>query len=305
MSKNALALVDCNNRDVLFQYILETFDRKATKNEMVSPYDDQLIGKMNFRYHNAEHAMFFTYARGSEYPGLRFRNRKIIYLSLGVNDTSSDIFQQICTCFGGFINYNDELDDGWQKIERAVLEYDPWQAAMDAANAAEPKPLDVRPELRQMLGMEAGEDGAEEPERREASRKEPNKQERRRSNSHRGSTVDGEKRDSEKRESEKRDTEKKDFEKKVSEKKESEKKDPSEKHELKGEAKGEPHGGKGERSEEQQRRPRNRYRGHGKPRSDRSGQKKNDGKEQKPAQKPAEKKQKTRQEKPTGSASQA
>ena len=63
MSKNALALVDCNVRDVLFQYIIETFDRKATKNEMVSPYDDQLIGKMNFRYGGMEHAMFFTYAK--------------------------------------------------------------------------------------------------------------------------------------------------------------------------------------------------------------------------------------------------
>lgn len=301
MSKNALALVDCNNRDVLFQYLLETFDRKASRNEMVSPYDDQLIGKMNFRYNNAEHAMFFTYARASEYPGLRFRNRKIIYLSLGVNDTSSDIFQQICTCFGGFINYNDDLDDGWQKIERAAMEYDPWQAAMDAANAAEPKLLDVRWEMRQMLGMESGEDGAEEPEYREVSRKEPNKQERRRSNSHRGSNIDGEKRDFEKK-----DLEKKESEKKEQEKREYEKKDSVEKHEPKGEAKGEQHGGgKGERSETRPRRPRNHYRGHGKPRNNKSGQKKPDGKEQKPAQKPAEKKQKTRQEKPTGSASQA
>ena len=65
MSKNALALVDCNNRDILFQFLMDKFDRKASKNEMVSPYDDQLIGKMNFRYDGMEHAMFFTYARSS------------------------------------------------------------------------------------------------------------------------------------------------------------------------------------------------------------------------------------------------
>ena len=110
MSKNALALVDCNTRDVLFQYIIETFDRKATKNEMVSPYDDQLIGKMNFRHGGMEHSMFFTYARSSEYPGKRFRNRKILYLSLGVNEISSDIFNQICSTFGGFVDYDDDLD---------------------------------------------------------------------------------------------------------------------------------------------------------------------------------------------------
>lgn len=45
MSKNALALVDCNNREQLFQFLIDTFDRKAVKNEMVSPYDDQLLGK--------------------------------------------------------------------------------------------------------------------------------------------------------------------------------------------------------------------------------------------------------------------
>ncbi len=121
MSKNALALVDCNNRDQLFQFLVESFDRKAVKNEMVSPYDEQLIGKMNFRYGGMEHAMFFTYARSSEYPGMRFRNHRIIYLSLGVNDISSAVFDQICARFGGFIDYNDDLDNGWQKIERQKL----------------------------------------------------------------------------------------------------------------------------------------------------------------------------------------
>ena len=164
MSKNALALVDCNTRDVLFQYIIETFDRKATKNEMVSPYDDQLIGKMNFRHGGMEHSMFFTYARSSEYPGKRFRNRKILYLSLGVNEISSDIFNQICSTFGGFVDYDDDLDNGWQKIERIKVEDDPWQAAMDAANAKEPEKLDIRPEMRQMLKMDAeDEEGGREP----------------------------------------------------------------------------------------------------------------------------------------------
>ena len=157
MSKNALALVDCNVRDVLFQYIIETFDRKATKNEMVSPYDDQLIGKMNFRYGGMEHAMFFTYAKANEYPGKRFRNRKILYLSLGVNEISSDIFNQICATFGGFVDYNDDLEDGWQKIERVKVEDDPWQKAMAEANAREKEALDLRPELRQLLRMDAEE----------------------------------------------------------------------------------------------------------------------------------------------------
>jgi len=117
VSKNALALVDCNNRTQLFQLLVEKFDRKAVKNEMVSPYDDQLIGKMNFRYGGMEHAMFFTYARASEYPGMRFHNHRILYLSLGVNEISSDIFNQICAFFGGFVDYDDDLDNGWQKIQ--------------------------------------------------------------------------------------------------------------------------------------------------------------------------------------------
>lgn len=118
MSKNALALVDCSNREKLFHFLINTFDRKSTKKEMISPYDDQLIGKMNFRYSGAEHAMFFTYARSSEYPGMKFRNHKIIYLSLDVNDISSDIFNHICTRFGGYVIYNDEMETGWTKIDR-------------------------------------------------------------------------------------------------------------------------------------------------------------------------------------------
>ena len=86
MSKNALALVDCGERDILFQFLTKEVDRKTVKNEMISPYDDQLIGKMNFSYRGVEHSMFFTYARASEYPGMRFRNHKIIYLSLGVSE---------------------------------------------------------------------------------------------------------------------------------------------------------------------------------------------------------------------------
>lgn len=163
MSKNALALVDCNVRDVLFQYIIETFDRKATKNEMVSPYDDQLIGKMNFRHGGMEHSMFFTYAKANEYPGKRFRNRKIMYLSLGVNEISSDIFNQICATFGGFVDYNDDLEDGWQKIERVKVEDDPWQKAMAEANAREKEALDLRPELRQLLRMDAEDEADEMP----------------------------------------------------------------------------------------------------------------------------------------------
>jgi len=118
MSRNALALVDCSNREKLFHFLINTFDRKCTKKEMISPYDDQLIGKMNFRYSGIEHAMFFTYARSSEYPGMKFRNHKIIYLSLDVNDISTDIFNQICTRFGGYVIYNDDLETGWEKIDR-------------------------------------------------------------------------------------------------------------------------------------------------------------------------------------------
>ena len=106
--------------------------------------------------------MFFTYAKANEYPGKRFRNRKILYLSLGVNEISSDIFNQICSTFGGFVDYNDDLDDGWQKIERVKVEDDPWQAAMAEANAREKEALDLRPEMRQLLKMDQEDDDAEE-----------------------------------------------------------------------------------------------------------------------------------------------
>lgn len=124
MSKNALALVDCSNREKLFHFLINTFDRKSTKKEMVSPYDDQLIGKMNFRYSGMEHAMFFTYAHSSEYPGIKFRNHKIIYLSLDVNDISSDIFYRICSRFGGYVIYNDDVEIAWTKIERQQFDDD-------------------------------------------------------------------------------------------------------------------------------------------------------------------------------------
>lgn len=124
MSRNALALVDCSSREKLFHFLINTFDRKCTKKEMISPYDDQLIGKMNFRHSGVEHAMFFTYARSSEYPGMKFRNHKVIYLSLDVNDISSDIFNRICTRFGGYIIHNDDLEIGWEKIERQVPDSD-------------------------------------------------------------------------------------------------------------------------------------------------------------------------------------
>lgn len=124
MSRNALALVDCSSRDKLFHYLINTFDRKSTKKEMISPYDDQLIGKMNFRHNGMEHAMFFTYARSSEYPGMKFRNHKVIYLSLDVNDTSADIFNRICTRFGGYVIYNDDIETDWQKVERQQTDND-------------------------------------------------------------------------------------------------------------------------------------------------------------------------------------
>ena len=91
---------------------------------MISPYDDQLIGKMNFRYSGIEHAMFFTYARSSEYPGMKFRNHKIIYLSLDVNEISSELFMKLCTRFGGYIIHNDDLEVGWEKIERQQTDSD-------------------------------------------------------------------------------------------------------------------------------------------------------------------------------------
>lgn len=124
MSKNALALVDCSNREKLFHFLINTFDRKSTKKEMVSPYDDQLIGKMNFRYSGMDHAMFFTYAHSSEYPGKKFHNHKIIYLSLEVNDISSDIFNRICSRFGGYVIYNDDLETDWEKIEQQQFDGD-------------------------------------------------------------------------------------------------------------------------------------------------------------------------------------
>ncbi len=164
MSKNALALVDCNNREQLFQFLIDTFDRKAVKNEMVSPYDDQLIGKMNFHYNNMDHAMFFTYARSSEYPGMRFRNHKIIYLSLGVNDTSTAVFNQICAHFGGFVDYNDDLDNGWQKIERQKqLSEESLEPITDVVSVQdEPQAEDSQKEIRQILKLERKNEGQRE-----------------------------------------------------------------------------------------------------------------------------------------------
>ncbi len=280
MSKNALALVDCNNRDILFQFLMDKFDRKASKNEMVSPYDDQLIGKMNFRYDGMEHAMFFTYARSSEYPGMRFRNHKIIYLSLGVNDISSDIFNQICSCFGGFIDYNDDMDNGWQKIERMKLENEAWLAAMQDKFPAEPEPLDVRPEMRQILRIEQPEEEAEESrEPKENRRKENHKQERRRNHQNGTHQNAGEKTERAEK-----------SEQKAEQKNESK---AEKKAEPKGEAKQEQKGERAEK-EEQQRRPRNHHRGH-RPRGNKDGQKNG---EQKPHQK-------NRQEKTAGTEGQA
>ena len=147
MSKNALALVDCGERDILFQFLTKEFDRKTVKNEMISPYDDQLIGKMNFSYRGVEHSMFFTYARASEYPDMRFRNHKIIYLSLGVSESSSEIFTKICSHFGGFLDHNDDLETGWQKIERRITEEEEllgeWseQVAAEEAQSALQEPV--------------------------------------------------------------------------------------------------------------------------------------------------------------------
>lgn len=181
MSRNALALVDCNNREQLFQFLVETFDRKATKNEMISPYDDQLIGKMNFHYRGMEHAMFFTYARSSEYPGMRFRNHRIIYLSLAVHEVSSDIFNQLCGRFGGFVDYDDELEAGWQRIERQKQAEEIWLEETAAAQAE----ADDRPEqqeVRQILKLERAE---EQREGQEARRRE-NRPNRRHDKNERG-----------------------------------------------------------------------------------------------------------------------
>ncbi len=281
MSKNALALVDCNTRDVLFQYIIETFDRKASKNEMVSPYDDQLIGKMNFRYNGMEHSMFFTYARSSEYPGKRFRNRKIMYLSLGVNEISSDIFNQICSTFGGFIDHNDDLEDGWQKVERIKVEDDPWQKAMEEANKAEPTPLDVRMEMRQLLKMEQDDEEDEERESKEGREKENRDNRRHRPDRRRGQADKGEKPEKTERNEKAERPEKGDqrAEQKAdpkSNKKNEPKREVSERKEGQREER------KEDRKDEQGRRPRNHHRGH-RPR----GLKKGDQRpEQKPDSKP-------------------
>lgn len=118
MSKNAIALIDCNDREILLGFLIEQLDSKATKNEMVSPYDDQLIGKMNFRFEGIEHAMFFTFAKASEYPGMRFRGHKVIYASLTVSESSSHALTEMCQYFGGYINHNDDLEIGFERIER-------------------------------------------------------------------------------------------------------------------------------------------------------------------------------------------
>ena len=150
MSRNALALVDCGVRDQLFQFLILHFDRKAVKNEMVSPYDDQLIGKMNFQYGGSEHSMFFTYARSSEYPGKRFRNHKIIYLSLNVDPTSSEIFQQICERFGGYLIHDDDLTDEWTKVEKVkLLEDDGIDAIVEERKVVHEEEKTISPETRQ------------------------------------------------------------------------------------------------------------------------------------------------------------
>lgn len=118
MSKNAIALIDCNDREILLSFLTEHLDSKAAKNEMVSPYDDQLIGKMNFRFQGVEHAMFFTFAKAAEYPGMRFRGHKIIYVSLDVSESSSQALMEMCQYFGGYINHNDDLEVGFERIER-------------------------------------------------------------------------------------------------------------------------------------------------------------------------------------------
>lgn len=100
--------------------------------------------------------MFFTYARSSEYPGMRFRNHKIIYLSLGVNDTSTAVFNQICAHFGGFVDYNDDLDNGWQKIERQKqLSEESLEPITDVVSVQdEPQAEDSQKEIRQILKLE-------------------------------------------------------------------------------------------------------------------------------------------------------
>ena len=307
MSKNALALVDCNTRDVLFQYIIETFDRKATKNEMVSPYDDQLIGKMNFRHGGMEHSMFFTYARSSEYPGKRFRNRKILYLSLGVNEISSDIFNQICSTFGGFVDYDDDLDNGWQKIERIKVEDDPWQAAMDAANAKEPEKLDIRPEMRQMLKMDAeDEEGGREPrEIREGRQpKEPKENKEGKEGKDGKDAKDG--RPPRRSHKPKREGAHGEKPEKAERADKADKTDKADKSEPKADAKaeGRQDGEKGEQS----RRPRNHHKG-SRPRGDKGAPKKDDARkddqkkgEPKGDAKPAVQKNGNRQEKPAAPA---
>lgn len=187
MSRNALALVDCNSREQLYQFLMDNFDRKATKNEMISPYDDQLIGKMNFRYGGMEHAMFFTYARSSEYPGMRFHNHKIIYLSLGVNEISSDIFNQICSRFGGFVDYDDDLELGWQKVERQNLPEDVWSETVIEPEVSDDEKKQEPQEIRQILKLEAKSEQQDVPrENRDPRRKEGRPERRRHEKAERG-----------------------------------------------------------------------------------------------------------------------
>ena len=90
--------------------------------------------------------MFFTYARSTEYPGMRFRNHKILYLSLGVHEVSSTIFQEICEQFGGFIDHNDDLDIGWQKVERSVSAEDFERYAATVSEASDEEANKVVPQ---------------------------------------------------------------------------------------------------------------------------------------------------------------
>lgn len=117
MSRNALALFDTDSRNQVFQFIKIVLDRKAHKNEMVSPYDDQLIGKMNFTMGIDEKSMFFTYAKASEYGGKKFKHHKVVYASMDTSDSSVEALKKICSQFGGYYLSDDERDTEWIKVD--------------------------------------------------------------------------------------------------------------------------------------------------------------------------------------------
>ena len=83
---------------------------------MSSPYDKQVMGKMNFRYQGTEYAMLLCLADAKEYHKFKLSNRTVVYLSLGISSETAEFFTRMCEHFGGYVDYDDELDTGYQRV---------------------------------------------------------------------------------------------------------------------------------------------------------------------------------------------